>query len=100
MQHVIRLTGEREYLVTGAVSLTSRQPVVDAVKALVESGNAKPSDTIRVNWAEGTPFTVRVNRLLDYRPSDARRAVDRSGALHHHFGKEFAQARAAYPAHA
>jgi hypothetical protein len=91
LQHLISVSGERDYSVTGAVTLTSRQPVIDAASALVASGAAKPSDTIRVDWREGTPFQVNINRVLGYRPSLAAQSVGRSGKILHHMGAQSAR---------
>jgi hypothetical protein len=45
MQHRIRVTGDR---VSGAVTLTSDEPIIAAARALIESG-ASPSDILRVD---------------------------------------------------
>jgi hypothetical protein len=47
-RHQIRISGER---VTGAVDLTSRTPIIAAVRALLASG-ASPNDTLHVTCAE------------------------------------------------
>ena len=66
--------------VSGAVRVeNSKTPTAHAVKALAASG--------------GAPFTARVNRVLDYKPSQARMAVDRSGKIHHHMGADFSPER-------
>ena len=83
------------WTVSGAVSVeNSKTPTADAVHTLVAVGKAGPSDSVRVQW-QGAPIVANVGAVTRYRPSAARLAVDRSGALHHHFGKEFSQARPA-----
>jgi hypothetical protein len=63
---------------SGAVTIEdSKAPVVEAVAKLILSGTAKPSDTCHIA-GYGAPFTVRINRLLDYRPSSARRGVEQT----------------------
>jgi hypothetical protein len=86
MRHNICITGDRDFSVSGAVTLTSRQPTIAAAKALREAG-APDSDLIRVSWS-GSPFQVTIGRAIGYRPSLAAQAAGRSGAtsVHSHFG--------------
>jgi hypothetical protein len=88
--HTIRadIADRDRWNVSGAVSVeNSKTPTVDAVKALIAAGSAKPSDSIRVQW-QGVPFTASVGSIAAYRPSDAAKAAGRSGAtsIPSHFG--------------
>ena len=101
MLHTLRLApAGRDYAITAGNETLVARTTAAAARELLDSGRAKPGDTARVLHPEHSPFVIDLARVAAYRPSQARLAVDRSGALHHHFGKEFAQARAALPSHA
>jgi len=78
VRHDLKLTpdGDR-WSVSGAVDIERvRYPIVVAAAELLKAGVADRDDTLRVDWT-GTPFTVRLASMIDYRPSEARRYAER-----------------------
>jgi hypothetical protein len=64
LQHRIHISGER---VTGAVALTSREPVIAAAKALLALGHA-PSDMLHVTCPDVTIVPQSIGKLAAPRP--------------------------------
>ena len=73
-RHHIRLTGN---VVSGAVSLTSAQPIIDAAKALLAAG-ASPDDVLHVDAGEVNIAPMTLASVLRSRPTPGRTEMMRT----------------------
>jgi hypothetical protein len=77
MRHNLKLAQDADGLwrVDGAVALRGvRNPVVAAVAKMIETGVATLADTVVATW-EGALIIANIGRMVRYRPSAERIAV-------------------------
>jgi hypothetical protein len=71
MQHHIRVAGS---VVTGAVSLTSPEPIIASARELLARG-ASPDDVLCVDAGEVNISPMSLESILRYRPTPNRHAA-------------------------